>query len=273
MTNYLGSVVTTAKWNWQLHLFKHLPESELSQPYIAQHINSSIHTNYFVKFLTHSTSHLPIAQQRLQNEFEIHRAVSLHQHIVSVVNWGISADGIKFLVLPYLQGGTLETALRDRHWHERTKLQAFVNLCSAIDFLHRHGYVHNDIKRRNIMLGRPNNLTSLQLIDFSLAKCSATTPAYFGQEGTWGERAPEQADEGAEAGEAADVFQLGLILAALLYGNEYAKKIGRRVEDSRKQLLPRQIKRHRLHALLRDMLQTQPATRPTTRMILARLTR
>jgi serine/threonine protein kinase/tetratricopeptide (TPR) repeat protein len=141
-----------------------------------------------------------------------------HAEIVQIYHVG-TADGLPYLELEYLPGGSLDRTLDGTPRPPAAAAQLVAILAGAIAEAHRQGIVHRDLKPANILLdsrGRP------KVADFGLAKmldsddgltksCAVLgSPSYM---------APEQAaGQAKQIGPAADVYALGAILYELLTG-------------------------------------------------------
>ncbi len=132
---------------------------------------------------------------------------------------GESEDGVPFFSMKYASGGSLQEvgpALRD---DQREIVRLMAKITRAVQYAHRQGILHRDLKPGNILLdSRSEPLVS----DFGLAKWLDTssdltrTLTIFG---TPGYIAPEQAKgPAANLKPAADVYSLGAILFDLLSG-------------------------------------------------------
>jgi tRNA A-37 threonylcarbamoyl transferase component Bud32 len=141
-----------------------------------------------------------------------------HAGIVPVHEVG-QADGLPFLVCEFVPGVTLDDRLAVHAFAPRQAAELVATLAETLDYAHRQGVVHRDVKPSNIMLG--DNGT-LYLMDFGLAKRDAgdTTMTVEGQIlGTPAYMSPEQA--GGEAHRVdgrSDVYSLGVVLYRLLTG-------------------------------------------------------
>jgi len=141
-----------------------------------------------------------------------------HPSILNILDVGRQADGQLFFVLEFMDGGTLEDSLREkgaRFSHQRIVAIA-ASIADALDYVHRRGYLHRNIKPRAILLDSGGQL---RLSGFSVAVQKATlksarvagTPAYM---------APEQfMDDAARLGPHTDVWGLGAALYEALTGH------------------------------------------------------
>jgi predicted Ser/Thr protein kinase len=127
-------------------------------------------------------------------------------------------DDRPYLVMEYVRGQTLEQVAEGRlKPHRAAALLAKV--AGAVDYAHRHGIVHRDIKPKNILVdetGEP------RLIDFGMARLRHAWSDDPGKPGgTFAFMPPEQAriessEEQQKVGPRSDVFALGAVLYFLL---------------------------------------------------------
>lgn len=89
-----------------------------------------------------------------------------HIHIVTLYAKGALEDGSVYLVMEYLEGGSLHDRLRQRI-DEGLALHLLLELCYILQFVHNHGFIHCDIKPANILFRRDH---SMVLTDFGIAK-------------------------------------------------------------------------------------------------------
>ena len=140
----------------------------------------------------------------------------LHPSIVQVHQIG-EAGGVPFLVMEYVEGGSLAEELRAGPMPAEKSVELVTSIADAVQHSHEKGIIHRDIKPGNILL----SLTGVpQVCDFGLArKLDADyslhqtgdvvgTPAYM---------PPEQA-RGEVADERSDVYSIGAVLYELLCG-------------------------------------------------------
>lgn len=150
-----------------------------------------------------------------------------HEHILPVLSFG-DADGVTFMVMPVIVGGTLGTRLADgRGPLSLQEIAAYLKqLASALDAAHARGVVHRDIKPSNVLLDEHGHL---YLTDFGIARLfdsgdgaltreAPATLTHTGQVlGTPYYMAPEQI-RGEPVGPSADIYATGIMLYQLVTG-------------------------------------------------------
>lgn len=149
---------------------------------------------------------------------EIHAAASLkHSNIVPVYDYG-DASGLAYLVMPYIDGETLQKLMTRVGALPLPKIVSYLEqLAAALDFAHKQGVIHRNIKPANIMLAPGGRL---QIADFGLGYLSLeklTGYSHLTGTGTLEYTAPEQV-LGEELNERADLYSLAVILYQMVTG-------------------------------------------------------
>jgi serine/threonine protein kinase len=154
-----------------------------------------------------------------------------HPNIVQIYHVGEQA-GRPFLTLEFVEGGNLAQLLRKRTLRFKEAAELMRQLALAVDYAHRRGILHRDIKPGNVLLAPAlergkNNQWVPKVTDFGLAKSLEGAGTLDGGVktqsgailGTPGYIAPEQAGgQSKDVGWAADIYSLGAILYECLTG-------------------------------------------------------
>ena len=159
------------------------------------------------------------SDDRVRNEMKVMRKLS-HHHITTLAYSTKDRQGFSLYILPVAEcdlGAYLETHVKNSKYTQKQIYAWFGCLIGALDYAHRNGIKHKDMKPGNILIDESGE--RIMVTDFGLAKdfsaqgTSRTTgpvvvgtPKYF---------APECTSDG-ERTEAVDVFALGCIYAEIL---------------------------------------------------------
>jgi eukaryotic-like serine/threonine-protein kinase len=170
-----------------------------------------------VKLLAEHLADDPTFVSRFQREAQA-AARLVHPNIVQIFDSGLDeASGRHFIVMEYIEGQSCAEILRDDGWLEVDEAVSIIEqACEGLDYAHRHGVVHRDVKPGNLLRAREGEV---KLADFGIAK--ATEQSSITQVGsvlgTAAYLAPEQA-RGEEAGPPADLYALGVVAYQLISG-------------------------------------------------------
>jgi len=160
------------------------------------------------------------ARQQFRREAQILATLD-HPNLPRVTDY-FERDDIEYLVMDYVEGQTLSEVAEKTGsgLSERTVLEWSDQLLSALDYIHRHGIIHRDVKPSNIRLTPDGRI---YLVDFGLVKLfDATNPktaTIMQGLGTPEYAPPEQYD--AHLGHTdprSDVYALGATMYHLLTG-------------------------------------------------------
>jgi serine/threonine protein kinase len=154
---------------------------------------------------------------------ETDAAASLeHPNILPVHEYG-ERDGLAYLVVPYISGGTLRDVLdRDGQLPLPKVLNYLEQMAEALDFAHERGVIHRDIKPANILMTTEGRLL---LTDFGLVKIITDGPnpqirltGAGAPVGTPDYMSPEQV-VGNKVDGRSDLYSLGVILYQMITGS------------------------------------------------------
>src|ERR1700680_1596092 len=139
-----------------------------------------------------------------------------HNHILPLYDFGEQSPWY-YLVMPYIDGGTLRDYLLKRKQITLEEAASFVDqIAPALQYAHDCGVVHRDVKPSNILLRQDGYA---YLVDFGLAKAlmgAETLTSEGAMVGTPEYMAPEQSN--GESDHRSDIFSLGVILYQMLTG-------------------------------------------------------
>ena len=147
---------------------------------------------------------------------EAKAAAGLNQaNLVSIYDWG-EVDGTYFIVMEYVEGETLKDLVRRQgRLGGNEAVRISLQLLAALEFAHRTGIVHRDIKPQNVMLDRDGNV---KVMDFGIARAGDSGMTEAGSIlGTAQYLAPEQA-KGQPVDERSDLYSVGIVLYEMLTG-------------------------------------------------------
>ena len=147
-----------------------------------------------------------------------------HPHIVPLIDSG-EAAGWLYYVQPHVTGGSLRERLNaTRQLSVKDALRIAQEIGAGLDFAHRKGFVHRDVKPENILFADGHAV----LADFGVARAcadvesgrvrrDAVTEVGFAV-GTPEYMSPEQASGDTEPSPASDVYSLACVLYEMLAG-------------------------------------------------------
>jgi len=138
-----------------------------------------------------------------------------HPNIARLLDGGTTPDGLPYFVMEFIHGQAIDTYCNQQKLDLRARLALFRSVCRAVEFAHRLGIVHGDIKPGNILVTSDG---IAKLLDFGIAKIlrpdhvpardgvttatPAMTPEYASPEQIRGERVTETTD----------IYSLGVLL-------------------------------------------------------------
>ena len=140
-----------------------------------------------------------------------------HPHIVPVFAWGETGDGMYYIAMEYLSGGTLKERIMSKGaLPARTAAAVALQIAEALQAAHEQGMIHRDIKPRNILITDSGNV---KVADFGIAHAAeASTISDLGDIlGSVKNMSPEQAI-GEPVGPESDLYSLGVVLYEMLTG-------------------------------------------------------
>ena len=162
-----------------------------------------------------------LGPERFRREIEL-AAQLQHPHILTVLDSGETPTGQLWFTMPYVEGESLRDRLtRQRQLAVADALRITREVALALEYAHRHGVIHRDVKPENILLTADGQAL---VADFGIARALSPgspgstltetgmaigTPQYMSPEQAAGERTLEGTS---------DVYSLGAVLYEMLAG-------------------------------------------------------
>ena len=175
------------------------------------------HRPVALKVLRHDVGS-QLGAERFLREIAIAAQLS-HPHILPFIDSG-EAAGLLYYITPFVPGESLRQRLdREHQLPVRDAVRFAREVATALDYAHRQGFIHRDVKPENILLSDEHAVVA----DFGIARAIAEaggdvitergltvgTPAYM---------SPEQASADRELDARSDLYSLGCVLFEMLAG-------------------------------------------------------
>jgi serine/threonine-protein kinase len=174
-----------------------------------------------VKVLRADLARDPQFQHRFRREAQNAAALN-HPAIVAVYDTGETQSEygpLPYIVMEFVDGRTLRDIVKtEGPLDQQRAMETMADVCAALDFSHRNGIIHRDVKPANIMI---NNAGAVKVMDFGIARALSDgqgvtqTAAVVG---TAQYLSPEQA-RGELVDARSDVYAAGCVLYELIAGD------------------------------------------------------
>jgi serine/threonine-protein kinase len=189
--------------------------------YRAEHV--TLRRKVAIKVLHAELSRDDLAVERFRREATTLAEID-NEHIVEIHDFGRTPDGRLYLAMELLEGETLDGVLvREKTLSVERVADILIQVGEALMEAHAIGYVHRDLRPRNIYLAvRRGKANFVKLLDFGLSKLveSDAQAASTSLGMTFGDpryMSPEQA-RGDRIDRRADIYQLGCVAYEMLTG-------------------------------------------------------
>ncbi|MFD6069361.1 Stk1 family PASTA domain-containing Ser/Thr kinase [Amycolatopsis lurida] len=174
-----------------------------------------------IKILRADLARDPQFQERFRREAQNAAALN-HPAIVAVYDTGetnTEFGPLPYIVMEYVEGRTLRDIVKtEGPMSQKRAMEVMADVCAALDFSHRHGIVHRDVKPANVMITKNG---AVKVMDFGIARAMHDGQSAMTQTaaviGTAQYLSPEQA-RGESVDARSDVYAAGCVLYELITG-------------------------------------------------------
>jgi serine/threonine-protein kinase len=157
----------------------------------------------------------PVFVERMRREATAIASLN-HPNVVVIYDHGVD-DGLPFMAMEYVQGGTLKALITsDAPLAAGTAVGYARQTLDGLESAHAVGIIHRDVKPQNLLVRVDG---TLKVADFGVARSvrEVALTQHGAVIGTADYIAPEQA-EGRSAGAASDIYSVGVVLFEMLTG-------------------------------------------------------
>ena len=160
----------------------------------------------------------PLREAYFENEVQLSARLQ-HPNIATLYEAHLTSKP-HYFAMEYVQGQQFDAYVREHEVSLEQRIEIIKTVASAIDYAHRAGVIHRDLKPQNILIdaeGQPH------ILDFGIAKRAAVQTTADDAEpsegvlGTYGYMSPEQV-AGQPVDERTDIYSLGAMLFHIITG-------------------------------------------------------
>ena len=154
---------------------------------------------------------------RFLNEGQIIASLN-HRNVINIHDIGVTDEGRPYISMEYLEGGDLDARI-PKKVDPKDALQWLEAIGNCLDFVHRKGIIHRDIKPGNILFHKDGTPI---LTDFGTAKQQESDARLTMDGRAFGSPyyiSPEQAAS-KKLDRRTDIYSLGIVLYEMLTGNK-----------------------------------------------------
>jgi serine/threonine protein kinase len=163
----------------------------------------------------------PHAGERFRREAQAAARLK-HPNAVSIYDFGISSDGLQYLVMELVEGQSLRQIIKQEGpLPASVAAEVTTQVCAALDQAHQQHIVHRDVKPDNIIIHSTLSGLRVKVLDFGIAKLRDDVASHLTQTGsvmgTPHYMSPEQC-LGEDLDNRADIYSMGIVLYEMLCG-------------------------------------------------------
>ncbi|HEY7871354.1 MAG TPA: serine/threonine-protein kinase, partial [Rudaea sp.] len=146
-------------------LVRALGQGGMSAVFLGEREDADFRQQAAIKLLRRGL-YSELEQRLFQRERRVLAALE-HPHIARLIDGGVTAAGIPYLIMEYVDGLPITGYANTRSLDVHARVRLFVDVCRAVAEAHRNLIVHRDIKPSNILVAADG---TVKLLDFGIAK-------------------------------------------------------------------------------------------------------
>ncbi len=191
----------------------------MSVVYLATQIR--VNRQVAIKTLKMQLDSKQVYRERFHREISLLCALS-HPHIVTVYDCIFDDEQQPYVVMDYLRGRSLEALIKEEGALDVDRFaKIVVQVCSALEYAHKNGVIHRDLKPGNLVL-MDDEMDFVKVVDFGLAKLNQESRKLTQSGELWGSPpylSPEQCIGKAEDARS-DIYSFGCVMYEMLTGKD-----------------------------------------------------
>lgn len=199
------------------HILEQLGEGGMAVVYKAY--DTRLERNVAIKVILPGKEHTEKFLKRFEREAKVLAQLN-HPNIVKIIDYG-EYEGLPYLVMEYIPGGTLKNKLTGRPIPWQAAARLLFPIARALAYAHENKIIHRDIKPSNILItqsgesmlsdfGIAKMLEAEETLDLTGTGVGVGTPEYM---------SPEQA-QGKVVDFRSDIYSLGVVLYEMIAGRK-----------------------------------------------------
>lgn len=210
-TTFAANEITDEQLQSKYKIIKQIDSGGQSDIYLAERSDGIYQQTVVIKFISQRFNQSVLKQQFLQ---EMQLLADLrHPGVVSILDGNVTQDGQPWLVLDYINGPHIDSYCEENQLTTQDVVSLMVSLCDTLQFIHKRGVLHKDIKPANVLVKTISGVAQPTLIDFGIAMSSDEEVGV--NFGTRGFSSPEQVS-GESVDQRSDLYSLGVLFGYLL---------------------------------------------------------